>query len=184
MKVKVFKPKKCKVGGEQFVPIKPFQPTCFAHAGEWIRIQEAKRLEKKQKAQRKVMKANIKTRSKWLKELEKIFNEYIRLRDKSLPCISCGATSGVQWSAGHYFPTTHGSVRFNELNVNKQCWNNCNRNKHGNLAEYLPNLIKKIGQKAFDEMERIKNQERIHLSIWEIEDLISHYKFKVKEFKK
>ncbi len=181
MKPKTFKPKRCKVGKEMFTPIKFGQPTCFEHAGQYLRQQKAKKLNQTQKEQRKVMKENIKTRTEYLKELETAFNAYIRERDKNLPCISCGATSGFRPTAGHYFPTTHGSVRFHEDNVNMQCWFNCNKNKHGNLAEYLPNLIKKIGQKRFDAMSKIKNQETLHLSIPEIIELKTHYKQLIKE---
>ena len=118
------------------------------------------------------------------KELETVFNAYIRERDIKEPCISCDSTGDFRRTAGHYFPTTHGSVRFNEDNVHVQCWFNCNKNRHGNLSEYLPRIIKKIGQKRFDEMERIKNQVTWKPSIPEIILLKEEYKEKLRKEKK
>jgi len=139
-----------------------------------------KQNEKAWKKEKKIMKEKIKTLSDYKKELETVFNAYIRERDKNDPCISCGSTSDFKRTAGHYFPTTHGSVRFNEDNVHVQCWFNCNKNKHGNLSEYLPRLIKKIGQKRFDAMAKIKNQERSELSIPEVIELKAHYRELIK----
>lgn len=178
------KNKFCKV---KFTPVNNgqvvHQYSCGIEYAKQLRERKEKQEGKDLRKKNKEAEIKLRSRTGWLKILERHFNEYIRLRDRLLPCISCGATTGVQWSAGHYFPTTHGSVRFNEFNVNKQCWMNCNKSKHGNLAEYLPNLILKIGQKAFDEMARIKNQEKLHLSVPEIKEQIEIYKNKVKELK-
>lgn len=133
---------------------------------------------KNKKIEREMM-----TLSDYKKEFETVFNAYIRERDKNDPCISCGSTGDFRRTAGHYFPTTHGSVRFHEDNVNVQCWYNCNKNRHGNLSEYLPRLIKKIGKERFEEMERIKNQERSELSIPEVILLKEEYKEKLRKLK-
>lgn len=81
------------------------------------------------------------------------FNRYIRLRDKDLPCISCGTTKpDIQYHAGH-FKTTHvTSLRFDEQNVNKQC-SRCNNYLSGNLAEYRKGLVVKYGQGVLDRIE-------------------------------
>ena len=154
-------------------------------------IEYAKQLREKKEKEKdidrrrklKAMKRENMSLSDHKKELETVFNAYIRERDKNESCISCGSTRNFRRTAGHYFPTTHGSVRFNEDNVNVQCWFNCNKNKHGNLSEYLPRLIKKIGQKRFDEMERIKNQVTWKPLIPEIKELITEYKAKLKQLK-
>jgi hypothetical protein len=88
----------------------------------------------------------MKTKGEWLKELQTVFNRYIRLRDEGKPCISCGTTKPVQYAAGHYF--TIGScpaLRFDEDNVHLQCNKNCNLEKSGNIAEYSINLPLRIG---------------------------------------
>ena len=64
------------------------------------------------------------------KTQDRYFNPYIRLRDRDLPCVSCGRSdseidySGVggKWDCGHY--KTRGAfpeLRFDERNAAKQC---------------------------------------------------------------
>ncbi len=108
------------------------------------------------------------------------FNRYIRERDAKVGCISCGSYSGVM-HAGHFFSAGHhAAVRFDERNVNKQCLR-CNNFLHGNLLPYRDNLIKKIGQKSFNDLEQtMKYYKRVgykHDRILLIE-IIENYKIK------
>lgn len=78
------------------------------------------------------------------KKAIEIFNEFIRERDKGLPCISCGEFKELQ--AGHYYSVgQNNSLRFLEGNVNGQCLR-CNYFLRGNLIPYRKNLIKKFGE--------------------------------------
>lgn len=55
--------------------------------------------------------------------------------------------------AGHFFKAElHSSVRFNENNIHLQC-EHCNCFEEGNLTQYEPNLITKIGIEAYKELE-------------------------------
>lgn len=99
---------------------------------------------------------NQKDRGYQLKKAQEAFNAYIRARDpQSQGCISCGSTSG-KWTAGHF--KTDKALRFHEDNCHGQCWWNCNSNKSGNIAEYRPRLVKKIG------IERVEYLEQDHPS--------------------
>ena len=64
------------------------------------------------------------------KTQDRYFNPYIRLRDRDLPCVSCGRSDGEidysgvggKWDCGHY--KTRGAfpeLRFDERNAAKQC---------------------------------------------------------------
>lgn len=78
---------------------------------------------------------------------QKAFNEFIRLRDAHLGCISCDKPSdwAGQWHAGHYKTVgARPDLRFNEDNVHKQC-SQCNNFLSGNLAQYRIALLAKIG---------------------------------------
>ena len=105
---------------------------------------EKKRLKEERKA-KKETRDRLKTKSDWLRDAQACFNKYIRLRDAKYPCISCGRHHKGQFHAGHY--RTVGAspeLRFNELNVHKQCAP-CNDHLSGNIVNYRIGLIKKIG---------------------------------------
>jgi hypothetical protein len=108
------------------------------------------------------------------KTAQRVFNKWIRERDKDLPCISCQGNCG-DWDAGHFWNQgSNGALRYNEDNVHKQ-GRGCNRFKHGNLLEYRINLIKKIGE------DRVKWLDEHHKDIkkWtrqELEEIIQKYK--------
>lgn len=146
-------------------------------------IGKAKHKVKKDKAkEREAVKEKLKTHSEWLNNLQEVFNKFIRLRDRGQPCISCLKPYGTfTESAGHYFSVgSSPNLRFNEDNAHLQCWFNCNKNKHGNIAEYTPNLIKKIGIERFNKLYEMKN-EKLKLTIPEIKEKIKYYKLKIKE---
>ena len=83
---------------------------------------------------------------------QRVFNAWIRERDKDLPCINCGKYTKLQ--AGHFYPTSaFNHLRFNEHNTNGECLS-CNYfNSQSHAYGYKPNLIKKIGQENFDKLE-------------------------------
>jgi hypothetical protein len=102
---------------------------------------------------------------------QKIFNNYIRTRDRELGCISCG---GRVDHAGHYLSVgAHSALRFNEWNVNGQCVG-CNCFKHGNLIRYRMGLVEKIGETAVRELELEKNVVR-KWSRTDLENIIITY---------
>lgn len=113
------------------------------------------------------------TLPKLLKKTQKIFNDYIRQRDKDKGCISCG---GKVEHAGHYFAQgSHSALRFDEYNVNGQCVR-CNMFLSGNLIYYRQGLVKRYGSQYVENLEA-KAKER--LKKWtrqELEELIAKYK--------
>jgi len=136
---------------------------------------------KKQKefnAETRRRKVALKSRSDWLKELQTVFNKFIRLRDDKLPCVSCGRFHEGQWHAGHYLSVgAHPELRFNPINVWRQCMP-CNSHLSGNQVNYRIELIKRIG---LDKVEWLEGpHEPLKLTIEEIKTLIAEYKMKIK----
>lgn len=128
------------------------------------------------------LKAKLKTHSDWLKDLQKVFNAYIRERDKNKPCISCGRSLVGKFDAGHFFSVgAYPNLRFNEDNVFGQCVA-CNQHKHGNINEYSIQLPLRIGQEKYDALLE-KRSVPLKLSTIEIQELIAEYKRKLKEIK-
>jgi hypothetical protein len=135
---------------------------------------------KKVKKENKEIKERIKTKSQHLKELQTIFNKYIRTRDLLLPCVSCGDRINGTPHASHFLSVgSHPALRFNEFNVNSAC-SQCNLHLHGNLVEYSLRLPDRIGQFNYDKLIASRG-DRLQVSIPEIEDLKLYYKNKIKE---
>jgi len=147
---------------------------CIRAALEMKRKEQAK-MWRKEKKERK---EKLKTLQDHKKELQVIFNKFIRLRDKGKRCISCGKIPKKS-NAGHYRSVGgNPELRFNEFNNNLQCeW--CNTYLHGNLIDYRINLIKKIGLEKVEWLEGF--HEPKHFSIDEIQEMKIKYKQKIKD---
>ncbi|KAA2223027.1 recombination protein NinG [Chryseobacterium sediminis] len=184
--MKEIKLKECVVCGEDFMPFKTTEKVCsltcaLAYAKSDVDKKNAKAWQK----EKKIRKEKLKTHKDWLQDLQKDFNTFIRLRDRDEPCISCGTIrTDIKYDAGHFW-TTGGfpNVRFDEDNVHKQCSNNCNFKKSGNINEYRPRLIKKIGIERFEALEFRARNVVLKLSIPEIKEKIEYYLGKIKEMK-
>jgi len=166
------KQKKCRVCKTNFSPFQTTQIVCGPKCA--IKTAVDGRHKKERKAHRQAKQA-LKTRSDWIKEAQVAFNRFIRLRDAHLPCISCGTEKpDIQYAAGHYYTTGgHPELRFDELNVHKQCNKHCNLHLSGNIAAYRPNLIKKIGQEGMDYLEGQHQAKKY--TIDEIKEIKQHY---------
>jgi len=117
-----------------------------------------------------------KTRGQLTKSLEKIFNEFIRLRDKDKPCISCGIRRVTQ--AGHYWPVSGNpkpSIRFCEKNVHGQCVT-CNKFREGNRQGYALGLKKRYGKKILQDLDIIRSLKQNPWRPFEYEMMINKYK--------
>jgi hypothetical protein len=137
-----------------------------------------KKADKDWQQEKKVLKEKLKSQADYVKDLQAVFNTFIRLRDKDLPCVSCGVFVAEEFHAGHYIPTTFQILRFNEFNVWKQC-SRCNTHLRGNITAYRIELINRIG---LNEVEKIENKrhEISKLSIPDLKAKIVHYKAQIK----
>ena len=191
MRNKPLKQHKCKECGEYYTKFRSTQQVCSVKCamamGKRKAEEKRKKLEKADRleASRRMRerKEKLKSRPDWLKDLQRVFNEFIRLRDADLPCISCGRYHQGQWHAGHYRSVgACPELRFNEDNTHKQC-SACNNHLSGNILEYRLGLIEKIGLEQVEFLER-QDHPPLKLSVEEIKDLIKAYKAKVKELKR
>lgn len=123
-----------------------------------------------------------------IKKLDKIFSEFIRLRDTQPwnfqygRCISCGRI--LPWAklqCGHYHSRVHMNTRFDEKNCNIECVY-CNIFSADHLIGYRKNLIKKIGEKEVDMLDVRAHQSK-NYSLFELQILIDYYTKEVKKLK-
>jgi len=154
---------------------------CFDHAIEFANKKQDEAQKKATIKQHKADKLRVKTKAEWLAELQAAFNKYVRLRDRNDGCISCDKSANWQgqFHAGHYCSRGSSSaLRFNLWNVHKQC-SVCNNHLSGNIGEYTPRLIEKIGEKKYNWLVTHKS-DKASFSIEWIQRAIQLTKRKVK----
>lgn len=175
------KTRKCKYCKAQFQPYTTLQKNCFEPDCVTAWVQETK--EKTWKKKKAKLKMDLMTIQDYIKLAQQVFNKWINLRDKGLPCISCGKPITGRVNASHYYnANNHWSVRFNEFNVHSSCIM-CNQYLSGNLIQYRENLLKKIGIEDFELLSSEANKTR-KFTIDELKDIIATYKQKIKEIEK
>lgn len=152
---KELKPKKCKSCGVMFKPFSSLAKVCsMACSLDFVDSQKSVKAKKDHLSQKREFLANDKSFQR--AKAQKAFNEYIRLRDAHLGCISCDKPADWfgQWAAGHYKTVgARSDLRFNEDNVHKQCNRDCNKGKSGNVGMYRIRLIQKIGIERVEALE-------------------------------
>lgn len=189
------KPKKCKnpACGIGFPPQRLGQAVCSPKCGLAIKdVNQAKARKSLAQVERreiKVRKEKLKSRADHLREAQTVVNEYVRLRDAHLPCISCDSTpndgdlmTGSRWDAGHYRSVgACPELRFEPLNIHRQCVK-CNRNLSGNSVEYRIRLVLRIGA------EKVAWLEGLHpackYTVEEIKAIKAKYRAMTRELKK
>ncbi|MFJ2710882.1 recombination protein NinG [Pseudomonas sp. NPDC087346] len=137
----------------------------------------------------KVRKEKLKTRADHLREAQAAVNEYVRLRDAHLPCISCDSMpndndlmTGSRWDAGHYRSVgACPELRFEPLNIHRQCVK-CNRNLSGNAVEYRIRLVQRIGVDMVAFLEGPHPARKY--TVEEIKTIKAEYRAKTRELRK
>ena len=168
-----------------FVPTKSFQTWCSPDCAVVIvrakQATERKSFEQRERREIKARKEKLKSRADHLKETQAVFNEWVRLRDADLPCISCGRHHQGKYDAGHY--RTVGSspaLRFEPLNCHKQCVP-CNNHKSGDIVNYRINLVHRIGAEKVDWIEGPHEPQRY--TIEQLKEIKAHYRALIRELK-
>lgn len=157
----------CKKKDDSILPLRPFcSDNCLESFvkdfSEKAYKRKKKQLEKAAKDQRKKDRATrekLKTVGQYEIDAKKVFQKWIRMRDKDLPCISCGKNA-ESYDGGHYFKSElYSGLIFHEDNCNKQCVY-CNQHLHGNESNYRIGLVKKIGEERVRWLEDNKDRLR------------------------
>ena len=189
------RPKKCRVAEcrASFVPRESFQtwcsPDCAVVIARGRQEKARKSLAQVERREIKVRKEKLKSRADHLREAQAAVNEFIRLRDGHLPCISCDSLpsdhdlmTGSRWDAGHYRSVgACPELRFEPLNIHRQCVK-CNRNLSGNAVEYRIRLVLRIGAEKVDWLEGPHPARKY--TVEEIKAIKSDYRAKTRELKR
>lgn len=125
-----------------------------------------------------------KTRSKLVKEADKVFSEYIRKRYANklgvTECFTCGKVD--HWKklqCGHFQSRKHYNTRWDEMNCQVQC-SRCNVFNYGEQFKFGLYLDKKYGSGAAEKLLFL-SKKTVKLSNVDIEEIIERYKLKLKD---
>ncbi|WP_443691857.1 recombination protein NinG [Pseudomonas protegens] len=188
--------KRCPACRVMFTPVRASQAVCgeiecaIAHGQlEKGQASARKALADVERREIKVRKERLKSRADHLREAQAAVNEYVRLRDAQLPCISCDSMpndqdlmTGSRWDAGHYRSVgACPELRFEPLNIHRQCVK-CNRNLSGNAVEYRIRLVHRIGAETVAWLEG-PHEPRKYI-VEEIKTIKALYRAKTRELKK
>ena len=169
------KEKKCKVCKVGFKQFKTTQIVCSYQCS--IKHSENEAL-RKWNIKKQLLKKESKTVQSLMKDAQKVFNAFIRQRDKGQLCISCQKPPKKE-NCGHYFSSGgHKNVTFNEDNCHLQC-EYCNTYLHGNLLNYQIEIQKKIGADRLILLHEEAHKTR-KFSRDELHEIIAKYKNKLK----
>jgi len=117
------------------------------------------------------------TRKKLIDKLDKIFSQYIRLREAknhNSECFTCGKVD--HWKKlqnGHFMSRKHFSTRWDETNCQVQCAG-CNVFRYGEQYKFSVGLNNKYGDGTADAMLQ-KSRETLKIDNAELETKIKYY---------
>ena len=122
-------------------------------------------------------------RSAIVKELDRVFSQYIRRRNANLDgfvdCFTCGRS--YHWKKiqnGHFMSRGRYSTRWDEENCRPQCYG-CNVMQQGRQYDFGLNLDREREGLA-DEMHQL-SLTTVKFATWELEEKLAYYREKVKE---
>ena len=182
-KAKICKNPVCRAS---FVPQRLGQAVCNYACGLAIKDANQEKARKSlamvERREIKVRKEKLKSRADHLREVQSAFNEWVRLRDADLPCVSCGRHHEGQYHSGHY-RTVGGNpeLRFEPLNAWKQCAP-CNNHKSGDIVNYRIELVKRIGVEKVDWLEGPHEPKRY--TVEDLKAIKADYRAKARELKR
>lgn len=180
--------KRCPECRVMFTPARSGQAVCgeidcaIAHGqSEKGRAIAGKALAEVGRREIKIRKEALKSRSDHMKDTQQAFNEWVRHRDASLPCVSCGRDHQGQWHAGHFRSAGgHPELRFEPLNVWKQCAP-CNTHKSGDLVNYRAELVRRIGVANVEWLEGPHEPKRY--TIEDLKAITAEYRLKLRQLR-
>lgn len=168
------------------------QPVCDSFAckvayAEDSAKKSAERRAKKERKEHRDKLEKLKTRSDYMKEAQIAFNAYIRERDRSKGCVSCGKplrfeAVGGGYDCGHYRSVgSSPHLRFDERNAHGQC-KKCNRYGSGMVSDYRIHIKCRIGLEALESLESDQTVKK--WTIDELKAIRDEYRSKLKALRK
>jgi len=169
--------RKCKYCKEYYEPKHTTTEPCWKYE---CRIKHlAANTSKINRANKSAAKEKMKSYSQRLDEAKRVFQKWVRVRDKDRPCMACGTTTSNEWHGSHLKKAEiYSGVIFHEHNVWK-CCKKCNVFLGGNELNFRANLVIHIGEQAVKDLEELAKATRTKkYSNEELEAIKVKYKIK------
>ena len=114
------------------------------------------------------------TRSQLVKKLDKIFSEFIRLRDDGRGCVTCGDVKPWREMQNcHFYSRGRQNTRWDETNCHSGCYR-CNVLLKGNYISYTMYMIDTYGREHVENLEKLsKSTEKI--TTVRLKEMIEYY---------
>ena len=153
-------------------------------------VKEAAKRKKKEEVEYKrettKMRVSARKRTEWYQLLQTEVNQHVRDRDSDKLCCTCNtATVTSKYDAGHFLAvSTHKDVRFNLMNIHKQCAQ-CNNQYGGQRDIYQIFMVGKYGA---DRVEFLRGPQKTlkeqFPTTQDIAEEIKRYRKMNKDFKR
>lgn len=146
----------------------PFPPRSMTHKCCSPECAQAFAALERQRADRKDTRdrlVKLQSKSHHAAAAQKAVNRYVNLRDRDKDCVSCGkpASAGGVRNASHFKSVgANSALRFNLWNIHTSCYR-CNVELSGNLGEYYPRLIARIGAIKVDHLQFHPRERRYEI---------------------
>jgi hypothetical protein len=183
------RPKRCRHCKAQFAPARPLQTACgLACAAAMAISKREKEYAKQARIERAADRAKLEAMKgipRLIADVQKVFNSYIRERDKDKGCFVCGRpfenVQGKALQAGHVRSRgAAGHLRFVEDNCMGEC-EGCNGPHGAKPHQIEAGAIARIGQERFD---ALKNDNTPHkFTRDELRQIKTTYAAKLRELK-
>lgn len=132
------------------------------------------------------MKKRKKSRKQLVIALDRVFSKYIRTlysENGLVECCTCGNKLPInKIQCGHFMSRRHYSTRWDEENVSPQCMK-CNMYSQGEQFLFSKYIDNKYGE-GYSEVLMYKSRETVKFSDFELEEMITDYKEKLKDLEK
>ena len=132
------------------------------------------------------IKPRAKTRSYYVKKLDSVFSQYVRLSESDPEgygeCITCGVR--LFWKeaqACHFFTRGRYPTRWDEDNVHYGCYR-CNVLLKGNYINYTREMLDRYSREFVDQLE-FKSLNGEKTSTPELKEIIAYYSTEVERLK-
>lgn len=127
-------------------------------------------------------------RVNYKQKLDKVFSEYIRLKNANdagyCRCVTCGKY--FYWrniQNGHYMSRRYMATRYSEMNCHPQCMP-CNVMQHGNIPQYRMWLVKTYGEGKVAQLEAMALTQTMKFTESDYRELLDYYSKLVRTLKK